>query len=87
MRIRVMRIIGGSKRDRNTLFTIGGEEYIGEVHYFLQPPEPDVGLNGWSVELESVKVDGVEMIGSMEDDEQQALVDSILSGLGGGNDY
>jgi len=67
----------GSKIWKNAAIEINGEEVLATLHYFLQPPEPDVGCPG-SVELESIIVDGKEVVFDLTDDEIEQVTQTII---------
>ena len=67
----------GSRVEKNMEVTVGGDELLANVHYFLNPPEPDVGYPTATIELETVEIDGSDVMGSMSESEQEQLSQAL----------
>ena len=78
----------GSRIERNMEVTVNGEELLAHVHYFLNPPEPDVGYPTATIELEWVVIDGGDVMGSMSESEEEQVVQALHDRVSGEiNDY
>ena len=51
-----------------------------EVNYFVQPPEPDVGVDG-GIEIESIMHGKTDLMGKLSNDEIDSIANEIINTL------